>query len=73
MRVTVSVKTNARKNEVVKVDDSTYRVAVTASPIEGRANKAVIELLAEYFDAPRSNVNIVAGHSSKRKLFEIRA
>lgn len=71
MRVTVSVKTNARKNEVAKSDDGTYRVAVTASPIEGKANKAVIELLAEYFDVPKSSVYIHAGAAGRKKIIEI--
>lgn len=68
MKLSVIVKTNARKNEVVRVDDSTFRVAVTASPIEGKANKAVIELLAEHFDVPRSHVEIKSGHQSSKKI-----
>lgn len=71
MRITVSVKTNARKNEVVKVDDSTYRIAVTASPIEGKANKAIIKLLAEYFDVPKSSVYIHSGAAVRKKIIEI--
>lgn len=71
MKLSVTVKTNARKNEVAKADDGTYRVAVTASPIEGKANKAVIKLLAEYFDVPKSHIEIIAGHSSKQKMFEV--
>lgn len=71
MKLSVIVKTNARKNEVVRVDDSTFRVAVTASPIEGKANKAVIELLAEYFDAPKSSVYIHTGIAGRKKIIEI--
>lgn len=70
MKLSVMVKTNARKNEVVKVDDSTFRVAVTISPIEGKANKAVIELLAEYFDVPKSSVYIHSGVAGRKKIIE---
>lgn len=71
MRATVSVKTNARKNEVVKADDSTFRVAVTASPVGGKANRVVIALLAEYFGVPKSSLSIHSGRASRKKVIEI--
>ncbi|MBI4252586.1 DUF167 domain-containing protein [Candidatus Uhrbacteria bacterium] len=71
MKIAVQVKTPARKNEVVKVDDGTYRVAVTAPPMEGKANKAVIDLLAEYFDVPKSQIEITKGQTSRQKHFMI--
>ncbi len=50
---------------------SLYRVSVTASPVEGKANDAVVRALAEYFDIARSQVRLVAGAVSKQKIFEI--
>lgn len=71
MKLAVTVKTNARKNEVRKINDITFLVAVTASPIDGKANKAVIELLAEYFDVPKSRIEIKAGSTSKNKIITL--
>lgn len=71
MKIGVNVKANARKNEVVKVDESTLHVSVTASPTEGKANKAVIALLAEYFDVPKSHIEIMSGHSSRTKIIAL--
>lgn len=71
MRLLISVKTNARKNEVEKLADGSLKVSVSATPIEGKANKAVIGLLAEYFDVPTSRIEIVAGHSAKQKHIAI--
>lgn len=71
MILSVVVKTNARKNVVEKVKEGVFKVSVSASPIEGRANKAVIRLLAEYFDVSKSRIEIVAGHSAKQKYITI--
>ncbi len=47
------------------------KIRVTAKPEKGRANDAVITLLAETFGIPRQNVNISSGGSSPRKTFKI--
>lgn len=44
---------------------------VTAPPERGRANADVVQLLAERLSVPRSDVRVVAGHSSRDKLVEI--
>lgn len=46
-------------------------VHVNKPALEGRANKAVVEMLAEYFEVGKSQVDIVAGHKSKRKVVEV--
>ena len=51
MKYTIAVKTNAKKNAVEQVADDSLRVFVKASPHEGRANKAVIEALADSLGA----------------------
>lgn len=71
MRLAVKVKTGAKKNEVKKIDNSTYTIFTTAQPIEGKANKAVIDLLADFLDISPSRINIVSGLKSKQKIVEI--
>ncbi len=66
----VRVITNAKKNEVIQEGDM-LKVRVTAPPIEGRANQAVIELLADYFKVKKSAVRIIRGEKSKNKVVEI--
>ena len=53
------------------VVDGALKVRVTEPPTEGRANRAVVELLAEKFGVPKSQVEIVAGETSRRKLVKI--
>ena len=56
-----------KKGELV-----TYKVSVKEMPVNGQANEAIVEALAEYFDTAKSNINLVSGQSSKQKIFEIK-
>ncbi len=71
MKLTIRVKTNARKNEVKQIDATTYQVSVTAPPVDGKANEKVIEVLADYFGKPKRCVTILRGETSKEKVVEI--
>jgi uncharacterized protein (TIGR00251 family) len=51
--------------------EGTLRVRVTAPPADGRANQAVIDLLAEGFQVPRASIGLVSGAASRDKLFRI--
>jgi uncharacterized protein (TIGR00251 family) len=67
----VTVKPQARKEEIVRLAEGEYRVSVHAPAKEGKANEAVVELLANYFSIARSTIRIVRGQSARRKLIEI--
>ena len=71
MKIAVRVKTNARKNDVQELEAGAFVVYTTASPIEGKANAKVIELLAEHFGKPKRCITIVRGETSKEKIIEI--
>ncbi len=71
MKITVKVKPNARKNEVQHLEGNQYRVSVNATPVDGKANDKLIELLSEYFHKPKRVISIVSGFSSKTKIIEI--
>jgi uncharacterized protein (TIGR00251 family) len=67
----VRVQPRARRSEVVGWHGTTLRVRVTAAPTEGRANHAVIELLAEALGLPRSSIELVSGASGRDKLVRV--
>lgn len=70
--IAIRVVTRAKKNEIAEImGDGTLKVRVTAPPVEGKANKAVIDLIAEVLDVPASSVEIVAGARSREKLISI--
>ncbi len=71
MRIFVKVKPNSKVEKIEKIDETHFSVSVKAPPVEGKANEAVIELIANYFNVPRSRVKIISGFSSRNKVIEI--
>lgn len=71
MRFTIIVKPRSRQEKVEKTDNG-YIAYVKEPPIENKANKALIKLLSEYFDVSKSQIFILSGAKSKRKVVEIR-
>lgn len=72
MKIQVKVKAGA-KTDLVVFDEgkNLYTVSTKVAPIEGKANEAVIRLLAGYFKVPKSQVNLKVGQKSEIKVFEI--
>lgn len=71
MKIFVKVKPAAKEEKVEKIDDANFKVEVKEPPIEGRANRAVIKALADYFGCAQSNVRIIAGFTSRSKTINI--
>jgi len=71
MKITVNVHPNSKKPRIEKDLLGTLHVYVIEPPLEGRANKAVVEALAKYFKTKKNNVFLVSGTKSKNKIFEI--
>lgn len=70
--ITVKVIPRARKTELAGLmADGTIKVRLTAPPVDGAANKALIEFLAEVLDIPKSQIEIIAGETSERKLISL--
>ena len=68
----VKVHPRARKNAITGEVGDALKLALTAPPVEGRANQACIEFLAEVLNVPRSSVTIAAGESSRNKIIRVR-
>ncbi len=66
----VRVTPHAKQNKVIE-SDGVLRVYTTTAPEKGRANDAVIELLAEYFDVPKSKIKILKGLTGRDKIVTI--
>jgi uncharacterized protein (TIGR00251 family) len=69
--VSVQVSPGARRSELVGRHGEGWKARVAAPPERGRANAALVELLAEALGVPRERVTVVAGHSSRRKVVEV--
>lgn len=70
-RVTVRVSPGARRSEIVGRHGAAWKVRVAAPPERGRANGALLELLAGALGVPRERVKLIAGASGKDKVIEI--
>lgn len=73
MIIKIRVLPRSSRNEVVgEMADGTLKVKLTAPPVDGKANEALVELLAEHFDISKSKIKIVRGLTSKNKVIEIK-
>jgi hypothetical protein len=73
MAVTIDilVQPRASREKIGPMHDGRIKIAVTAPPVDGEANAAVIALLARQLGIPRGNIEVVAGASSRRKTLRI--
>jgi len=70
MKIQVKVKPNSKTEELSREGDS-FIIKVKEPPKEGKANQAVIKLLAEHFSVPQSQVRILSGFRSRNKIVEV--
>jgi uncharacterized protein (TIGR00251 family) len=68
--IEVKVVTGAKKNEVKK-ENQGLKVYLTVPPVQGKANKLLIEILAKYFNCRKSNLKIIRGGRSRDKQVQI--
>jgi len=71
VRVSVKVQPRASKEQVLRNPDGTLKVYLKVAPTDGKANKALIEILAGYCSVKKSNIKIVTGKLSRNKIIEV--
>jgi hypothetical protein len=69
--LSVRVHPGARKNAVTGIHADAVKIALTAPPVDGKANEALIAFLAETLRLPRARIAIVAGITSRAKMVRI--
>ena len=73
MIIEVKVKPNARTSSLAQQEDGSWLAQIRALPIEGKANRELIELVAGQFHVRKSAVSIRSGASGRTKLVSIDA
>lgn len=71
MKIFVKVKPKAREEKIIKISDTNFNVWVKEPPEKGRANRAVLKALVDYFSTSPANIKIISGSTSKLKVIEI--
>jgi len=73
LKIQVKVKPRSKTEDVTReMDVDVYVVRVKEPPVEGRANRAVLKLLAKHLGVPESRLSIVSGLTSKNKVIEMK-
>jgi uncharacterized protein (TIGR00251 family) len=70
-RIAFTVSPGAARSKIVGRHGEGWKVRVAAAPDRGRANEALVELVADALGVGRERVRITAGHTSRRKLVEV--
>jgi len=71
VKIKVKVSASSKKASVSVLPDGTLKVKVDARPQKGKANRRLLEILAAYYNVPKTSVKIIHGHTSPVKLIEI--
>jgi len=71
MYFSVKVITNAAKNEIIEKNKCEFLIKVTATAERGRANSKMLELLSKHLKVSKSEIGIVKGKYSSKKLINI--
>jgi len=71
MKIFVKAKVNAKEEIIKRIDETHFIVAVKEPPIKGKANKAILKALANFFHLSQSQMQIVSGFTSREKIVRI--
>jgi len=69
--IQVKVKPNARASVLKEGDDGVWQAQLKSPPVDGKANRELLELIAEHFGCAKSAVTIKSGASGRMKLVKI--
>ena len=67
----VRVQPRASRNAIAGEMGDALKLALTAPPVEGKANEACVEFLANFLKVPRSSVTIASGESNRNKVIRV--
>lgn len=73
MLLRIKVKPNSKTDEIIREADGTIKVKIKAAPVEGKANKYLVEFLSKALDVPKSKITLLKGETNSFKTLEIDA
>ncbi len=72
MKLSIKAKPGAKKDSVEKIDETHYNISVRARAADGKANRAILKMLAKELGVAASSITIVAGMMRREKRVEVR-
>ena len=70
-RLTLRVQPRASRNAIVGLHGQSIRIRLTAPPVDGAANQALVAFLSERLGVPAAALDLVRGHGSRDKVVEV--
>ena len=67
----VRIQPRSAKNGVTRMEDGSLRIRLTAPPVDGAANEALVKFLSDALAVSKSVVEIVSGHTGRQKIIRI--
>jgi len=71
MLLKIKVIPRSSKNEIVELPDKNLKIKLTAAPVGGEANEALIKMLSKHLDVAKSRIKIKSGQRGRNKIIEI--
>ncbi len=71
MKIAVISHPGSRQEKIIARSQQELEIWIKKQAVEGKANKKITELLADYYHIPKSHIRLVKGMTSKRKVFEL--
>lgn len=73
LRIAVHVQPNASRTEISGVVEGALKIKLHAPPVDGKANEALISFVAQWLKVAKRDVDVSRGHSSRKKMLEVRS
>ena len=71
MKLFIKVIPGTSRDQIIKINESNLKIKTTKPPEDGKANEAVIEILANYFKVRKNQIKIISGITSQKRIIEI--
>ena len=72
LRIAVHVQPNASRTEIAGLVEGALKIRLHAPPVDGKANEALTQFIAERLKVAKRDVTVSRGHGSRQKLLEVR-
>ena len=69
--LSLRIQPRASKNEVIVMENGGFKIRLTAPPVDGAANEALIRFFADILSVSKSQIEIVSGHTSRDKIVRV--
>lgn len=71
VRISIRVHPGAKQNAIVRLENGVWHIKIAASPVEGKANRELIEFISEVLGVSKSRITIEKGTTSRKKLIAV--